>query len=91
MLFPCSQGSIAVESEIQFEATNGTSPNLTEVKNALAEAVASGNVSIPVNASTITATDVSSSNGQCIFKDASPASPPLDTCLLHCQPVKVMI
>ncbi|XP_050952207.1 uncharacterized protein LOC127154370 [Labeo rohita] len=58
-----SRGSIAVESEIQFEATNGTSPNLTEVKNALAEAVASGNVSIPVNASTITATDVSSSNG----------------------------
>ncbi|RXN28407.1 cell wall DAN4 [Labeo rohita] len=64
-----SRGSIAVESEIQFEATNGTSPNLTEVKNALAEAVASGNVSIPVNASTITATDVSSSNGQSILQE----------------------
>ncbi|KAL0203244.1 hypothetical protein M9458_001262, partial [Cirrhinus mrigala] len=50
-------GSIVVDSDIEFEATNGTSPNLTEVKNALVEAVSRGLVKISVNASTISVSD----------------------------------
>lgn len=68
-LAPYSRGSIVVDSVLQFDASNGTSPNLTEVKNTLIEAA--GNLSFQIDTTSINVTDISSS-GQCIFKDVFP-------------------
>ncbi|KAK7165948.1 hypothetical protein R3I93_005891 [Phoxinus phoxinus] len=53
------KGSVVVDSELEFDSTNGTSPNVTDVKDTLATAITNGNFSFPINSSTISVTESS--------------------------------
>ncbi|TRY99541.1 hypothetical protein DNTS_020833 [Danionella cerebrum] len=53
-----SQGSVVADTNLEFDNTNNTTPNATDVKDTLVQAVASGNLSLPVNSSEISAAAV---------------------------------
>ncbi|CAM4479281.1 unnamed protein product [Leuciscus chuanchicus] len=53
-----SKGSIVTDSVLEFDSTNGTSPNVTEVKNTLVTAIADGVFNFTINNSSISATDI---------------------------------
>lgn len=80
-----SKGSIVTDSVLEFDTTNGTSPNVTDVKDTLVKAIENGNFSLAINSSSISATDITETNGQCIYRFIFFL---LDTCLLHCEPFK---
>ncbi len=80
-LVPHSQGSIVADTIVEFDNTNNTSPNVTDVTNTFDEAIKNGNLSFPVNATSITNTDITI--GQYLFRYIFSL---LDRCLLHFQP-----
>lgn len=59
MVDPHSNGSIVTDSILEFNTTNGSSPNTTDVKDTLIKAIADGNFSFPVDNSSITVAVVS--------------------------------
>ncbi len=80
-LVPHSQGSIVADTILEFDNTNNTSPNVTDVTNTFVDAIKNGNLSFPVNSTSITNTDIT--NGQYLFRYIFSL---LDRCLLHFQP-----
>ncbi|XP_073699130.1 uncharacterized protein [Garra rufa] len=66
-----SPGSIVVDSEFEFDNTNNTSPNITEVQSTLADAAKSGNLSIPVDATSINVTEIPSTNATTVAANTS--------------------
>lgn len=68
MVVPHSRGSVVADSVFEFDNTNNTSPNVTEVTNTFTEAVKTGNFSFSVDEKSINATDITNS-GQCVFTD----------------------
>ncbi|TRY99544.1 hypothetical protein DNTS_020833 [Danionella cerebrum] len=60
-----SQGSVVADTNLEFDSTNGTSPNATDVKDTLVQAVASGNLNLSVDTTNITTSAVpdSTTNG----------------------------
>ncbi len=69
MVVPHSKGSVVADSVFEFDNTNNTSPNVTEVTNTFTEAVKTGNFSFSVDETSINVTDITTS-GQCVFTDA---------------------
>ncbi|XP_077102463.1 uncharacterized protein LOC143753698 isoform X1 [Siphateles boraxobius] len=53
-----SKGSIVIDSVLEFDSTNGTSPNVTDVKDTLVTAITNGNFSFTINNSSINTTDI---------------------------------
>lgn len=54
-----SSGSIVTDSVLEFNTTNSATPNATDVKNTLIAAIASGNFSLKVDNTSISATAIS--------------------------------
>ncbi len=65
-LVPHSQGSIVADTIVEFDNTNNTSPNVTDVTNTFDDAIKNGNLSFPVNATSVSVTDIT--NGQYLFR-----------------------
>ncbi|XP_056106407.1 uncharacterized protein LOC130084905 [Rhinichthys klamathensis goyatoka] len=63
-----SKGSVVVDSVLEFDSTNGTSPNVTDVKDTLVTAVTNGNFNFTINNSSINTTDIPETSGQCIYR-----------------------
>ncbi|XP_056106408.1 uncharacterized protein LOC130084906 [Rhinichthys klamathensis goyatoka] len=63
-----SKGSVVIDSVIEFDSTNGTSPNVTDVKDTLVTAVTNGNFNFTINNSSINTTDIPETSGQCIYR-----------------------
>lgn len=53
-----SQGSIVADSVFEFDNTNNTSPNVTEMTKSFTEAIATGNFSFAVDNTSISVTDI---------------------------------
>ncbi|XP_043105408.1 uncharacterized protein zgc:111983 [Puntigrus tetrazona] len=57
-----TQGSIVADSVLEFDTTNSTSPNVTEVTKAFTDAVANGTLNVTVDVTSINATDITNSD-----------------------------
>ncbi|XDV15488.1 hypothetical protein PO909_015567 [Leuciscus waleckii] len=53
-----SKGSIVTDSVLEFDSTNGTSPNVTDVKDTLVTAIMNGSLNFTINNSSINTTDI---------------------------------
>ncbi|XDV15492.1 hypothetical protein PO909_015568 [Leuciscus waleckii] len=53
-----SKGSIVIDSVLEFDSTNGTSPNVTDVKDTLVTAITNGSFNFTINNSSINTTDI---------------------------------
>ncbi len=65
-LVPHSQGSIVADTIVEFDNTNNTSPNVTDVTNTFDDAIKNGNLSFPADPASITNTDITI--GQYLFR-----------------------
>jgi len=63
-----SRGSVKVDSVLEFDTTNGSAPNATQVKDILVAAIKNENLTLQINESSISATEITDTNGQCIYK-----------------------
>ena len=58
-----SKGSIVTDSVLGFDATNSTSPNVTDVKETLVTAIANGSFNFTIDNSSISAADITETSG----------------------------
>ncbi len=65
-LVPHSPGSIVADTIVEFDNTNNTSPNVTDVKNTFVDAIRKGNFSFPADDTSVNVTDIT--NGQYLFR-----------------------
>ncbi len=65
-LVPHSSGSIVAETIVEFDNTNNTSPNVTDVKSTFVDAIRKGNFSFPADDTSVNVTDITI--GQYLFR-----------------------